>query len=319
MTSHIVAIGGGQVTAPITKGAINLTKKEQPTVFVCGLASALPETAERCAEELFRKRHDLQNVFAPPGFSGLSAEKQGWGPMPWPRDDSSLLEKRRKVDSARVLSDLEKSDLVFFCGGDQRVLLSVLPGTTFLRQLTCQWLRGDTLIMGTSAGLQVLSEWALTGDPSSNAPTPCATEERVGPDLVETVKGFGFVAGVIFDQHFIRRKRFGRLFSALADHTSLTGVGVDEDTALVITGQPGHLAQEIGVVGDGQVFVAKPCGPHASSFHCSFVGANQPFPVALQIGSGPQHESPTPECILRRDSGRGDSTRHTHDQGETRP
>lgn len=318
MTSHIVAVGGGQVTAEITRAALALTKKDQPSVFVCGLASALPDTAELSAEELFRKRHGLHNVFAPPAFSGLSAEKHGWGSMPWPRDSPYLIEKQRQVDSPDVLDQLAKADLMFLCGGDQRVLLSVLPGTAFLRQLTWQWLKGETLIMGTSAGLQVLSEWALTGDPCTKMRSPSAVEESVGQGLVDTVRGFGFISGVIFDQHFIRRKRFGRLFSALTDHPSLTGVGVDEDTALVISGLPGNNANKISIIGERQIFIAKPCGPSAGTFNCSFVRADQPFPVPLHLGSGPQPESSTTqERRLSRESEHGDSSLFTLHRGET--
>jgi cyanophycinase len=294
MTSHIIAVGGGRVTEEITNAALERTGKSNPAIFVCGLASAMPDTASRCADELFRMRHGLSSVFAPEGLSGLCPEDRGWGSLPWPPNEPALVEKKQLLDSDTLLSDLQKSDLVFFCGGDQRTLLTILTGSSFLRQLTSQWHSGHTAIMGTSAGLQVLSEWALTGDAEAGMNASCASGEAVGPGLVQTVPGLGFIAGAVFDQHFIRRKRFGRLFCALADHPLLTGVGVDEDTALIMSGRPGQDAQHIEVIGQAQVFVAQPSSPDASSLQCSFIKAGQNFPFPLQMGLGPKHESAIP-------------------------
>jgi cyanophycinase len=70
------------------------------------------------------------------------------------------------------------------------------------------------------------------------------------PDMARLATGLGFLRGVVIDQHFSERGRLPRLFSALAQQPTLLGLGIDEDTALVVS--PFH---SIEVVGSGAVTV----------------------------------------------------------------
>jgi cyanophycinase len=75
-------------------------------------------------------------------------------------------------------------------------------------------------------------------------------------DKVEVRTGLGLVEGVIVDQHFVRRQRENRLFGLVLKHPAERGVGIDEDTALLVSG--GHRAE---VVGKGPVMLVDAAGP----------------------------------------------------------
>jgi cyanophycinase len=94
---------------------------------------------------------------------------------------------------------------------------------------------------GTSAGAAVMSARMITGEGDFTV---------IDGDAVEVRPGLGFVGGVIVDQHFVRRQRQNRLFGLVLKHPQERGVGIDEDTALLVT--DGRHAE---VVGRGPVVV----------------------------------------------------------------
>ncbi len=97
------------------------------------------------------------------------------------------------------------------------------------------------MIAGTSAGAAVMSEVMLTGDAerwSRNQQDTSykSTVDFIGSDNLEYGKGMGFLDSIIIDQHFIKRSRYNRLFSALLDYPEYTAIGIDESTALLVYG-----------------------------------------------------------------------------------
>jgi cyanophycinase len=121
---------------------------------------------------------------------------------------------------------LKDSAGIFFTGGDQLRISSQIAGTpveTFVRDLHA---RGG-LIAGTSAGASVMSETMLVKGPSG-------ASYRIG-DL-HMAPGLGLLSGMIIDQHFAERGRIGRLLGAVAHNPRELGVGIDEDTAILVTG-----------------------------------------------------------------------------------
>lgn len=243
---RIIAIGGGAVPPSITQAALDLAAGPESSVLICALGSGLSDSAERLARELFTERHGLKDVRAPGGLSGY---------IP----DESPLEKaaevRKQLDAADLLQAIEQVDLVFFSGGDQRNYLKFLPGSQFWEVLKRRFDAGKLLVMGTSAGLQMLSEWALTGSPSKDFSSVMGEEfdEGISAERTEVVPGMGLVPGVLFDQHFLRRKRHNRLFSGMLSCPARLAIGVDENTALVLEeGKPAR------VLGDSSVFVLVP-------------------------------------------------------------
>src|SRR3954469_24003260 len=133
---------------------------------------------------------------------------------------------REDAQSQRVLRPLQRADAIFFTGGDQFKITTILGGTDADRLLQERFLSGTTL-GGTSAGTNMMpSAMILGGTPPGNP--------RVG--CVELGPGMEFLAGTITDSHFSQRGRLGRLLAAVAQYPHDIGIGIDEDTAAVVEG-----------------------------------------------------------------------------------
>ena len=128
---------------------------------------------------------------------------------------------------------------VFLTGGDQSRLVGVLGDTPALAAIRRRHARG-AVIGGTSAAASAFSETMIVGG---------GTGLSVGPDTVELAEGLGVLPDLIIDQHFSQRERLGRLLSAVGREPAKLGVGIDEDTAIVVR------RGKFEVLGSGQVFV----------------------------------------------------------------
>lgn len=134
-------------------------------------------------------------------------------------------------NSDSLISALQNITGVFFTGGDQSRLTSLMLNTKILNLIKDIYNKGG-VISGTSAGAAIMSEVMLTGDEKRNTDSSSAFIS-VMKDNVVTVQGFGFVKNAIIDQHFIIRKRFNRLLSVVLEHPKLIGIGIDESTAIL--------------------------------------------------------------------------------------
>jgi len=138
-----------------------------------------------------------------------------------------------------IVNRILNADGIFITGGDQRRLMQRLAGTDAAHALHIAFHVRSCCIGGTSAGAAVMSHVMLAeGD------TPQLPEK----DAAVLGVGLGFVSNAIIDQHFSQRRRLGRLMSALAQRPDLLGVGIDEDTALLI-----ERGRGIEVIGKGTV------------------------------------------------------------------
>ena len=135
------------------------------------------------------------------------------------------------VDDARV---------IFFTGGDQVRITSLIGGTPLCDHLMRSFKRGTTIV-GTSAGASVMSETMLVAGE--------ADESHKVRDSLIMAPGLGLIADMIIDQHFAARGRLGRLMGAVAQNPRILGVGVDEDTAFVVHQRECH------VLGAGAVYI----------------------------------------------------------------
>lgn len=115
---------------------------------------------------------------------------------------------------------------VFFSGGDQQRIADMIRGTPLERQLHRLHARGG-VIAGTSAGASMMGASMMVGGPSEQS-------YRIG-DLTMTA-GLGLIHGVVIDQHFAERGRIGRLLGAIAAQPEDIGIGIDEDTAIIVEG-----------------------------------------------------------------------------------
>ena len=131
---------------------------------------------------------------------------------------------RRDCQEPGRLERLGEASGIFFTGGNQLRLTTLLGGTPVAKLIRAQNARGVT-VGGTSAGASILSEHMIAfGDDGSAA---IAGSVRLAP-------GLGLTNRFIIDQHFRQRDRLGRLITALAYNPFAVGIGLDEDTAAFI-------------------------------------------------------------------------------------
>ncbi len=135
---------------------------------------------------------------------------------------------------------LEEAGGIFFTGGDQLRITSVLGGTPYEDALRRAHLRGAA-IGGTSAGASAMSATMLVGG---------ADEESARRGTVRMCPGLGLLRDAVVDQHFAQRGRINRLLAALAQNPGTLGIGIDEDTAVLVRPD-----EEMEILGSGTVTV----------------------------------------------------------------
>ena len=149
------------------------------------------------------------------------------------------IEDRAETHDADKLALLDDAAGVFFSGGDQLRISSQIGDTPIEARIREIWRAGGVLA-GTSAGASVMSDTMMVRGAS-------AETHRIG-DL-QMAPGLGLVRDAIIDQHFAERGRIGRLLGAVAQSPRVLGVGIDEDTAIVLEGD------DFKVIGSGAVYV----------------------------------------------------------------
>ena len=139
--------------------------------------------------------------------------------------------ERSDANSEEALRLLGEATGIFITGGDQARLVALLAGTLAMEAIRQRNADG-VVVAGTSAGASIVGAHLMSGD----NPLPHNSNEAAArKGMVELVAGFGLLQDVIVDQHFSQRGRMGRLMTAYAANPGLLGVGLDEDTAVLIT------------------------------------------------------------------------------------
>ncbi len=139
------------------------------------------------------------------------------------------------------LEIVENASVVFFTGGGQLRITTQFGGTRLCEQIQEFYRKGGT-IAGTSAGASVMSDTMLVSGEADSS-------HRVGANLL-MAPGLGYIKDVIIDQHFAERGRIGRLLGAVAQNPRLLGIGIDENTAIVVEKE-----NSVRVLGDGAVYI----------------------------------------------------------------
>jgi cyanophycinase len=135
---------------------------------------------------------------------------------------------------------LGKVSAIFMTGGNQLKLSSLITGTPFGEAIQEAYQRG-VAVGGTSAGASIMAEHMIAFGAGGSTP-----KQRMS----QLSAGLGLLRGVVIDQHFEQRNRYGRLFSLIAQSPALLGLGIDEDTAAVV-----HEGSRLEVIGRGAVTV----------------------------------------------------------------
>ena len=185
--------------------------KEDPSIEVVTTASMIPE--------------EVGAIYVS-SFGMLNCHRVGIMDIRTPED----------ARQPEYLKRLRRADIVLFSGGNQSRLRDMFGDSDFLQLLNKRYhTESNFVIAGTSAGAMAMSEIMIRGGSVPDALMKGAV--KIGP-------GLGLIDDVVIDSHFVKRGRFGRLIEAVGIYPKLIGIGLGEDTGVLITG--GHLIETIG-------------------------------------------------------------------------
>ncbi len=151
------------------------------------------------------------------------------------------IERREQAMEPGVLARLKAADVVMFTGGDQLRLTSILGGTPFDEIILNKYRNEEFIYAGTSAGAAAASNNMIYQGSSS---------EALLKGEVKITSGLGLIDDVIIDTHFVQRGRIGRLFQAVVGNPKVLGIGLGEDTGLLITN-----GRQMEAIGSGLVIL----------------------------------------------------------------
>jgi cyanophycinase len=218
---HLLIIGGAEDKLrqrQILLRFVSLAGGADARVVVISTASSLGDEATELYLSLFRQL-------------GI-ADVRGMRPL-----------VREDANDPRVVAALDDATAIFMTGGNQLRLSSVIGGTLLGRTLAERHRRG-AVVAGTSAGASAIASHMVAFGTSGATPKQRMTQMSAG---------LGLLPGVLIDQHFEQRNRFGRLLALVAQSPALLGIGIDEDTAALVSPQ-GILE----VLGKGSVTILDP-------------------------------------------------------------
>jgi cyanophycinase len=133
---------------------------------------------------------------------------------------------REAANMSSAVKTIEEATGVFFTGGDQIRITTLLGGTRIDAALH-KGLEKGMVLAGTSAGASMMSSTMIVEGTAETNP-------KIG--IVDMAPGMEFIRGIVIDQHFAQRGRLGRLLSAVAQYPHHLGLGIDENTAVVVEG-----------------------------------------------------------------------------------
>jgi cyanophycinase len=184
----------------ILKNLRSLIKRERPHVEVITTASSVPDDYFREYSKAFKK---------------LGFEEVG----------HLRIRDRAGAEDPELLRRLERCDGVMITGGDQTRLCSIIGGTPVFEIMRRRYMNEPFVIAGTSAGAASMSSTMICGG---------KPEKAYFKGQVRLSMGFGFLNNVIIDTHFDKRGRFGRLAQAIAAQPGAIGIGLGEDTGIIV-------------------------------------------------------------------------------------
>jgi len=210
----LVICGGGKLPQPIRDQFCTLAGGKQAKIVIIPTATARADNAQFQADLL-----------------------KDWGSSDVGSVTLLHTRSRETADDPAFVRPLAEATGVWLGGGDQVFLTNAYLGTAVEKQLKAILARGG-VIGGTSAGAAVMSGVMIAG----------------GHTRADISQGFDFISEAVIDQHFLKRNRMERLIGVLSTHPNLVGLGIDEETALVVDVQEHHLS----VIGDSYVVACVP-------------------------------------------------------------
>lgn len=151
------------------------------------------------------------------------------------------IRNRQDATNKEYVERVSRADGIMFSGGNQLRLSAVYGGTEFLRIVHERYQNENIVVAGTSAGAMAMSNTMIY---EGNATRAHLKGE------VKITTGLGFMDDVIIDSHFEKRGRFGRLAQAVASNPSCLGIGLGEDTAMLVTE-----GNQLEAIGSGMIMI----------------------------------------------------------------
>ena len=145
------------------------------------------------------------------------------------------------INDTNLLEKVNKADAFFFTGGDQLMLTSLYGGSDFLTRLKERYIGDPVVVAGTSAGAMAMSTPMIY---AGNKEKQQLTGE------VKITTGLEFLKDVCIDTHFVDRGRFIRMAQVVATNPTSTGIGIEEDTAIIV-----RKGTETEIIGNGTVII----------------------------------------------------------------
>lgn len=198
---HLIIIGGAE-----DKSSESEILKQAPRMMDPDDLLTIITTATEYPEEVGQ---DYKDVFSSLGVNHIEILN---------------IESRDDANGGSICDTIYDSKGVFFTGGDQLRITSILGGTKANEELKNLFLEGG-FIMGTSAGASAMSSTMIVQG-NDNEPAKKCT--------LKMAPGLGLIQNCIIDQHFDQRGRFGRLLCGIAENPDVLGIGIDEDTAIKV-------------------------------------------------------------------------------------
>ena len=217
LSGNLIIIGGAEDKEgkkEILKKVCECIKKDEDDLVIATIATEYPKEAE----EKYRK------AFADLGVLNIDIL------------DVSTREDAFKEENVAMIKD---ASLIFFTGGDQLRITSLIGGSSVYDALK-EVLDKGIYIVGTSAGASVMSDTMIVEGNDEESPRKCTL--KMSP-------GLGLINNVIIDQHFDQRGRIGRLLSGVAQNPEVLGIGIDENTAIIVNKEG-----NVEVIGEGAVY-----------------------------------------------------------------
>jgi len=141
---------------------------------------------------------------------------------------------REEVIKDDLIARLDKADAIFIAGGDQLLITSLYGGTDFLNRLKERYIKERIIIGGTSAGAMAISTPMIYAGNQE--------VQQLSGEIKVTV-GLELLKDVCVDTHFVHRSRFVRLAQVIATNPGCLGLGIEEDTAVIVrNGSEGEVA-----------------------------------------------------------------------------
>ena len=173
------------------------------------------------------------------------------------------IDKREKANDPEILKRVQEADVIIVTGGDQLRLTSILGGTPFQDLMLYKYQNEEFIYAGTSAGAAAASNNMIYQGSSS---------EALLKGEVKITSGLGLIDDVVIDTHFVQRGRIGRLFQAVVGNPKVLGIGLGEDTGLLITN-----GRQMEAIGSGLVILVD--GREVKDTNLTQVELGQPISI----------------------------------------